>query len=83
MIPFLTGIGGKLLGILAIIGAALLGAWRIFNAGQSAGAAKIENLDLRADKAASAKAAEVRRDVRALGDDGVAQQLRDRPWRRK
>jgi hypothetical protein len=47
------------------------------------GRAEAETTHLKADAAAANKAAVVRRDVSALSDDGVADQLRKRPWRKQ
>ena len=84
MIPaWLTRLGAKLLPGLIAAGAFFTLILGVFRRGKQQAELEHAVEDDKADQAASAKAAEVRRDVRALGDDGVAQQLRERPWRRK
>lgn len=82
MITFLSGIGGRLFGILAAIGGVIALLWKVRHDGEVSGATKIENLDLRANQAASAKAAEVRRDVRSMDDAAVRDGLRRKIWRK-
>lgn len=84
MIPaWLTRLGAKLLPGLIAAGAFFTLIVGVFRRGQKQAELEHDAAESKADLQTTIAAAGVRRDVRALGDDAVAQQLRERPWRRK